>query len=104
LGMNERMVDMQKLFNLDDGLYLHPDFQGKSSIKTVLPVLVPTATRYSNLVISDGMSAAILWFQYLTTTITVEEEQQLRKDLLAYCKLDTLGMVDVLNAIQSLFE
>src|SRR5690606_2463026 len=36
--INARIVDMEKVFTIEDSMFLHPQFKGRSSIKKVLPV------------------------------------------------------------------
>ena len=61
--VNAHTYDLMKIFS--DNLYIHPDFKGRSSIKKVLPVLVPDLS-YLDLGIGDGMTASISWFRAAT--------------------------------------
>ena len=56
LGMNEMVYDLMEIFS--KGLYQHPKFKGKSSIKKVLPVLCPELS-YGDLEIQNGNAAVI---------------------------------------------
>lgn len=69
--------------------------KGSYSIKYVLPALLPgeDELNYQNLTIQNG-SMAMSTYQTLHTN-PAEEIAQIRKDLLAYCKLDTLAMVRI---------
>lgn len=100
--INARIVDMEKVFAIDGGIFLHPEFKGRSSIKKILPVLVPDAALHSDLDISDGMEAAIGWFHYLTTDADSVDLPSLRRQLLAYCKLDTLALVLILKELKEM--
>jgi hypothetical protein len=100
-SINERTVDMEKVFNQDAGIYLHPGFKGRSSIKTVLPVLLPDEGSYADLDIADGMLAAILWYRYLNDSLGDLSPELLRRQLLEYCGLDTLAMVKILAFLKS---
>ena len=70
----------------------HPQFHGRSSIKRTLPVLVPDLS-YDGLPIADGDTAVAQFAKMASGTCSHEEIEAIRRDLLAYCKLDTLGMV-----------
>lgn len=98
--VNEKTCDLMKIFA--DNLYIHPDFKGKTSIKKVLPVLVPELS-YTELGIGDGMSATIKWFHAATRkSLTDEERQTIFNDLHEYCKLDTIAMVEIYNVLRRL--
>ncbi|MDT8410445.1 MAG: DUF2779 domain-containing protein [Wenzhouxiangellaceae bacterium] len=82
--------------------YYHPDFNGSFSIKAVLPALVPGA-HYSELAIADGMAAATAYEGALH-----DSDQQRRNavfgQLIDYCKLDTLAMVHLREALREISE
>jgi hypothetical protein len=102
-NVNCRIVDMERVFNHDGGYYLHPDFNGKSSLKKVFPVLLPKEPAYDLLDVGDGMMASILWHRYLTDNLGDGYSfELLRKQLLEYCGLDTEAMVKILKFILSL--
>ena len=73
--------------------YYHPDFHGSTSIKVTLPVLVPDMS-YDQLEIADGDSAMAA-FAYLALGKYKEtkEIESVKRNLLDYCKQDTLAMV-----------
>src|SRR5690606_23940064 len=50
-SLNARVFDLMDVFRKQ--YYVHPDFRGSSSIKKVLPVLVPSLS-YKDLVIQEG--------------------------------------------------
>jgi hypothetical protein len=72
----------------------HPEFEGSFSLKYVLPALVPRMT-YSDLVIVNGLVASveIARLLFVAGKIPVQEQQRVRKDLLAYCERDTWATV-----------
>ena len=79
--------------------YYHPDMQGSSSIKNVLPVLAPGLT-YEGMEIGNGGEAMDIFLRL----IKGDEELLLKKerimnDLLEYCKMDTWAMVKVLEGL-----
>jgi hypothetical protein len=87
-----RFVDLIVPFR--KGYYSDYRFKGSASIKAVLPVLIPSLS-YDGMKIKKGDEASILFEKYLNGDYTPEEWRQYRKDLLAYCKLDTLAMVEI---------
>jgi hypothetical protein len=97
--VNEQTFDLMKIFS--QNYYIHPEFKGSCSIKKVLPVLVPELS-YQNLAINEGMTASIKWFQMVTNKTNDNEKEAIYQHLLAYCKLDTLAMVKILEKIQKL--
>lgn len=72
--------------------------QGSYSIKKVLPALVPELS-YKDLNIQEGGTASNT-FSQLVQGIFDGDVEQIRKDLLAYCKLDTLAMVRILEVLK----
>lgn len=101
LNINTRIYDLMEIFS--KGLYVHPDFLGSASIKNVLPVLVPEFDQnYAELPISDGEEAMLAWADIMSGNVSGEQASQKRKNLLAYCELDTWAMVkiwEVLNEV-----
>ncbi len=90
--LNERVIDLADFVHY--GSYVHPDFRGSWSIKNVLPVMVPDLT-YDGLAIHDGGEATIAWWKLVHTRDDSLDAEQVRKDLLAYCEMDTLAMVKI---------
>jgi hypothetical protein len=87
--LTERLFDLLRV--IQDGYY-HAGFGGSFSIKVVLPVLVPEL-RYDGLAIGDGDTAVARFARAAMGMCSVKEMEQMRRDLLAYCKQDTLAMV-----------
>ena len=98
-SINSRTYDLMDIFR--KLYYVHPDFRGSCSIKKVLPVLVPSLS-YKDLVIQEGGTASLSWYRALTDGRTEEEKQKTFDHMLAYCKLDTLAMVEVFQVLTSL--
>jgi hypothetical protein len=88
--INERVYDLMDIFQKQ--MYVHPGFKGKTSIKKVLPVLVPKLT-YTDLEIREGGAATEAWYEMVfgdaTTTL---EKQKISEDLKKYCGRDTYAM------------
>jgi hypothetical protein len=81
-------------------LYVHPDFKGSISIKNVLPVVAPELS-YKALEIQNGGIASLSWFQMIFGEMSEEEKEEIRKNLLKYCELDTLAMVRIMENLKS---
>ncbi|AWX43615.1 hypothetical protein HME9304_00606 [Flagellimonas maritima] len=96
--INTHMFDLEKVFISD---YVDYRFKGSSSIKKVLPVLVPELS-YNQLNVQDGTMAMDTWGKIAFDSIGQEEKKQIRQDLLEYCKLDTLAMVKIFNYLKTL--
>ncbi len=90
--LNERIVDLMIPFS--QNWYVDADFCGSASIKKVLPVLVPSLS-HKDLDISDGSSAQRLWMEAVLDGKRPDEKEKILGDLLDYCKLDTLAMVEI---------
>lgn len=80
--------------------YYHWELNGSYSIKAILPHLVPE-TNYNGLAISGGTMAKDAYFR-IHESDDPEEIKKLRDDLLEYCRLDTLGMVMILDKLREL--
>lgn len=91
-SLNDRMFDLMSIFSTN--LYVDARFKGSASIKNVLPVLVPHLT-YKNLGIQKGDQAVERWEKLIDPQTSQKEKDQITRDLLEYCKLDTLAMVEI---------
>jgi hypothetical protein len=98
-GINQRVFDLMDVFR--EGHYLHPDFHGSSSIKAVLPVLVPELS-YEGMGVSQGDQAMMAWWSLISEDLPPAERDDLIKNLLEYCKLDTLAMVEIWRVLSRL--
>lgn len=97
LLINDRVYDLMTPFQKQ--WYYHPAFKGSYSIKTVLPVLVPDL-KYSELEIQEGGTASLVYSQL---KFQDEDTARVQRDqLLAYCKMDTLAMVKILEHLRTL--
>jgi predicted RecB family nuclease len=93
-----RSVDLEKI--VSEHVYFEA-FKGKTSIKVVLPALVP-AMSYKDLLIADGTAAATGFRRMLDPNTSKDEAASLRSALLAYCCQDTLAMVEIYRALREL--
>ncbi len=97
-SLNSRIKDLMMPFQ--KRFYYKPEMKGSHSIKNVLPALVPSLN-YDGLNISEGGMAS-LSFEKLLHEDDLFRVKEIRKDLLEYCKLDTLAMVKILEVLESL--
>ncbi|MFW6120285.1 MAG: DUF2779 domain-containing protein [Petrotogales bacterium] len=89
--MLDKFVDLKLL--LKEHVY-HPDFHGSFSIKKVLPALIPDFS-YEGMRIKNGDDACYVFAKMARGDYSEREMERFRKDLLEYCKLDTLAMVEI---------
>ena len=84
-----RIVDLEAILKFN---YYDKRFHGRTSIKKVLPVMIPEMN-YDHLKIGEGGSALSM-FAYMTMGLySKEKEEEIKKNLLEYCKRDTLALV-----------
>jgi len=95
LALNERFVDLAHPFQYKH--YYDPKLNGKYSIKIVLPTLFPNDDEldYKKLGSVQNGGDAMDTFANLYLLKDDKQKEQIRKDLLAYCRLDTLAMVRI---------
>jgi hypothetical protein len=80
--------------------YYHWQMNGSYSIKEVLPVLVPEMN-YKGMAISDGGMAIDAYFA-MSSISDQQEIENIRRNLLEYCKLDTLAMLKILDKLKKI--
>jgi hypothetical protein len=81
--------------------YLHPGLMGRSSIKVVLPTLVPELS-YAEMEIAEGQSASLLFGDMYDGKLAGETLKTARQNLLDYCRMDTLAMVRIVDRLREL--
>ena len=98
--INNHMFDLEDIFTKD---YIDYRFKGSSSIKKVLPVLVPDLN-YEDLEVQDGTMAMDTWGNLVFAEEVPANVEEIRKSLLAYCELDTLAMVEIHKFLKELIK
>ncbi len=78
----------------------HPDVHGRYSIKYVLPVLAPGLPPYASLAVPDGESSMLAFTGLLDEGTPATRRAEIERDLLEYCRQDTLGMVEVYRVLR----
>jgi hypothetical protein len=96
-AINERVVDLMAPFQ--KRMIYSPKQKSSHSIKAVLPAW--TDLSYEDIEISGGGDAMELYFQFAKGTMPEDQHEKLWENLSAYCKLDTYGMVELLNVLKS---
>jgi len=92
--IKDLMIPFQKKY------YYSPEMKGSYSIKAVLPALVPELS-YDELEINEGGLASIA-YESLQTETDLMFIAEIKEQLIEYCKLDTLGMVRILESLEEL--
>jgi hypothetical protein len=95
-GIAARLVDLLPIVKKHVD---HPGFGGSYSMKSVGPVLAGSVA-YADLEgVADGLGALATFAGIVQGRFSAEEEQRFRKELLAYCKLDTRALLGVYEAL-----
>ena len=97
--LNSRVYDLMDIFSKQ--YYVHHDFQGSTSIKYVLPVLVPELS-YKKLAIREGGTASQKWNEMTIGKVSGAEAKKVATDLKTYCALDTYAMYAIWHALLKL--
>ncbi len=96
-SMIDRLWDLELVFK---NHYRHWKFGSKSSIKVVLPTLIPELS-YKNLEIQEGGAASLNWIQMIESDDT-EAKQMMAEALRKYCERDTWAMVKLLKLMMAI--
>lgn len=99
-GILARMVDL--LFPFTNFHYYHPSQKDSASLKRVLSAI--TGKGYEELSIGDGMEASAAYARIVYGDATEEEIARVRAALIEYCKLDTEGMIRVVDELRRLSD
>ena len=104
LALNDRVIDLAHPFQYK--YYYHPKFNGRYSIKVVLPTLFPNDDEldYKKLGTIQNGGDAMDTFASLHLLKDESKLDEIKKDLLAYCRLDTLAMVRIWEKLHALFK
>lgn len=97
-AFTSRGCDLLKLVR--DNIYLR-EFNGSFSIKAVLPGLLKD-NPYKRLNVANGEEAMAAYERLISGTLPPGERDSLIEDMLAYCKMDTYAMVELIRALHAL--
>ena len=89
-NISMRIYDLMEIFS--KAMYVDYRFQGSSSLKKVLPILVPQLS-YKDLEIQDGAQATSEWEDMILDSTV--DKNLVRKNLLKYCAQDTIAMLEI---------
>jgi len=93
-----RIVDL--LIPFSSFHYYNASQKDTASLKKVLPAV--TGKGYEEMGIGAGMNASITYERVTYGDAIQEEISRVRADLLKYCKLDTEGMIFIVNKLREL--
>lgn len=96
--VNKNTFDLMDIFR--DRLYFDRKFNWSLSIKKILPIL--TDISYDSLNINNGKKASEILFNLFSWNYSITELKPLCKDLLLYCRQDTLAMVKIWEKLNDL--
>ena len=107
LGLVDRTYDLMDI--VENQYYVHPGFEGRSSIKKVLPVIArlmghEEILSYKKLEVHNGTDAIEAYRKITTRELTGELAKEKEKHMLEYCKLDTYAMYEIWNHLQDLIK
>ena len=104
LALNNRFIDLAHPFQYKH--YYNPNFNGKYSIKVVLPTLFPNDDEldYKKLGSIQNGGDAMDTFANLYLLKDKSQLAEIKKDFLAYCRLDTLAMVRIWEKLCEITE
>ncbi len=95
IKISENMKDL--IIPFKERYYYTREMQGSASLKKVLPAMCPELG-YIDMGVSNGEEASLA---YVSLGLRSEKErEQIREDLLEYCRLDTYGLVKILERLK----
>jgi hypothetical protein len=97
-GILTRLVDL--LYPFANFHYYNASQKDTASLKKVLPAV--TGKGYEDMNIGAGMDASAAYGRIMHGNATEEEIASVRADLVEYCKLDTEGMIWIVDKLREL--
>lgn len=94
MALRERIVDLLPLLRKH---YYHPAMKGSWSIKAVLPTVVPELDYCHLGDVRDGGGAQAAYLECIDKGVDPIRRAKLEKDMLDYCGLDSLAMVELVR-------
>lgn len=89
-GIMNRIVDLRPL---TERSYYHPQMMGSWSIKSVIPTIAAELDYGGLGEVQDGTQAQVAYLEAIHPQTPPERRLAIERDLLIYCKHDTLAMV-----------
>jgi len=91
-----RIVDLLPLMKKH---YYHPEMHGSWSIKYVLPTIVPELSYADLEEVQHGGAAQAAFIESISPETSDDRKSSLKRNMLKYCELDTLAMVEIVNKL-----
>jgi Domain of unknown function(DUF2779) len=99
-AIKTRLVDLLPIVR---NHFYHPAQQGSWSLKAVLPALLPELSYESLDGVKNGMDAQLAYAEAANPKTPIVRVNALRRELLAYCKLDTFALVEIWRKLRQRF-
>ena len=93
----DRLVDLAPIARRH---YYHPAMHGSWSLKKLLPTIAPELDYAGLAGVRDGSDAQQAYTEALAPATAPERVEAIRRDLLAYCRQDTLAMVEIARFLE----
>lgn len=94
LQIQNRLVDPLPIFR--EWVYDY-QFKDSFSLKSVAPAILGEAASYQGLAVGDGGAAQRAYLKVMKMDTSKSEKEQIRQNLLHYCKKDTAVLVDLVR-------
>jgi Domain of unknown function(DUF2779) len=101
MHIQSRIVDLLKIVELR---YYHPGQRGSWKLKRVLPTLAPGLNHQNLNGVKDGYMAVLAYVEAIQPETTPERRAEIQHELFNYCRLDSLALVTILDAMVSIKE
>jgi hypothetical protein len=101
LDLVARTYDLMDI--VENQYYVHPGFEGRSTIKKVLPVLAPHLS-YKTLHVQSGTDAIEAYRQIMKGELIGEMMKEKEHQMLEYCCLDTYAMYEIWKHFLSIIK
>ncbi len=92
LTIHDRLVDLEPIVRQH---YYHPKQKGSWSLKAVVPAMLPHLSYELLDGVQNGLDAQTAYLEAIDPNTSAARVKALRKQMLSYCKLDTLALVEV---------
>lgn len=93
-ALSDRVVDLLPVMRQ---CYYHPEMRGSWSLKAVLPCIAPDLDYSALPGIHDGGQAQEAYAEAVAPGTTPKRKEELRRGLTAYCEMDTLALVRIVE-------
>jgi hypothetical protein len=98
-GIKERCINLLTLLRQH---YYHRDMRGSWSLKTVLPTVAPELNYQSLNTVQSGLEAQSAYLEAIKAETSTTQRKKIEKELREYCRMDTLGLVRLVDFFSQL--